>query len=118
MKLCANLLVRNVFTSDIEYSPILGSKQGHPLPREMAFPVAKGQEFSQLYDYIRFPVDVGGARSVVPSVHKELQGVQSRVAQGVQSRVAHSDSSSHHEERSRKANTEVGYTLELGSFII
>ena len=61
IKLCANLLVKNVFTSDIEYSPLPSDhplqKHGYaqPLPREMAFPLSKGTEFTEKYDYIRFP---------------------------------------------------------------
>ena len=61
IKLCANLLVKNVFISDIEYSPLPSDhplqKHGYaqPLPREMAFPLSKGTEFTEKYDYIRFP---------------------------------------------------------------
>ena len=81
VKLCANLLVRNVFTSDIEYSPLVddgartpsGEKlRGYvqPLPREMAFLVTRGHSFAEMYDYIRFPPQpVGRVKPVVSHAH-------------------------------------------------
>ena len=78
VKLCANLLVKNVFTSDIEYSPVLaaGARMGHTraLPRDMALPLAKGQSFSDIYDYIRFPPQVDGVGDDGLLSHKPLQG--------------------------------------------
>ena len=56
IQLCANLLVRGVFTSHTEYSPTPGgSAHLEPLPREMRFPLGKSEEFSEVYDYVRFP---------------------------------------------------------------
>ena len=83
IKLCSNLLVKNVFTSDIEFSPLVESGKDkkirmHALPREMAFPVAKGWEFSDNYEYIRFPSEVDemkGGRLV----HGTLKGRPSGV---------------------------------------
>ncbi|XP_057178394.1 WD repeat-containing protein 90 isoform X4 [Triplophysa rosa] len=39
-----------------------------PMPREMCFPVPKGQSWHQLYDYIRFPSD--GAKLPFDSIQK------------------------------------------------
>ncbi len=87
VKLCANLLVKNVFSSSYEYSPLYSTseEQGYAqaLPREMAFPLPKGKEFLELFDYIRFPVEMaaGGLRGVTSSLSrgKSLQGGRSDV---------------------------------------
>ena len=67
VRLCSSLLVKNAFTSDIEYSPLVtadGAKTPsggsicqyvQPLPREMSFMVTRGHSFTDVYDYIRFP---------------------------------------------------------------
>ncbi|XP_017664162.1 PREDICTED: WD repeat-containing protein 90 [Lepidothrix coronata] len=65
VKLCSNLLVKNLCTSDLVFDPgVTFSKARHtdlacrgtaPMPREMAFPVPKGENWHDLYDYIRFP---------------------------------------------------------------
>ncbi|NXT20056.1 WDR90 protein, partial [Syrrhaptes paradoxus] len=63
VRLCANLLVKNIFTSDLLFDPGVTFTQARhtdpagrgaaPMPREMAFPVPKGQRWHDLYDYIR-----------------------------------------------------------------
>ncbi|NXU84395.1 WDR90 protein, partial [Xiphorhynchus elegans] len=68
VKLCSNLLVKNLCTSDLVFDPgVTFSEARHtdlacrgiaPMPREMAFPVPKGEKWHDLYDYIRFPSDV------------------------------------------------------------
>ncbi|BFZ03507.1 hypothetical protein BsWGS_06545 [Bradybaena similaris] len=77
IRLCANMLVKNVFTSDTLYDPGLtmsdAKRQGltaHgicPLPRDMSYPVAKGEHWHDLYDWIRFPSDTG---------HKTFDAIQ------------------------------------------
>uniref|UniRef100_A0A8C3DA31 WD repeat-containing protein 90 n=1 Tax=Corvus moneduloides TaxID=1196302 RepID=A0A8C3DA31_CORMO len=56
VKLCSNLLVKNLCTSDLLFEP--GGKwfvRGvAPMPRELAFPVPKGENWHDLYDYIRY----------------------------------------------------------------
>uniref|UniRef100_A0A803SMR5 WD repeat domain 90 n=1 Tax=Anolis carolinensis TaxID=28377 RepID=A0A803SMR5_ANOCA len=55
VKLCANLLVKNLFTSDLLFDP--GERALHgvsPMPREMAFPVPKGENWHDFYDYVRY----------------------------------------------------------------
>lgn len=106
VKLCSNLLVKNVFTSDIEYSPLVaeGSKTLsndkragsciQPLPKEMSFLVHKGQSFEEVYDYVRFPSEtvdqvrtvvsrpthLKGSHPVITSVvQEELEKVESGV---------------------------------------
>ncbi|NWV90442.1 WDR90 protein, partial [Machaerirhynchus nigripectus] len=64
VKLCSNLLVKNLCTSDLLFEPgvtfskaRLGDLSGHgvaPMPRELAFPVPKGEKWHDLYDYIRY----------------------------------------------------------------
>uniref|UniRef100_A0A8B9TZ83 WD repeat-containing protein 90 n=1 Tax=Anas platyrhynchos TaxID=8839 RepID=A0A8B9TZ83_ANAPL len=64
IKLCSNLLVRNVCTSDLVFDPGVTFSEarqanlaGHgisPMPREMAFPVPKGEKWHDHYDYIRY----------------------------------------------------------------
>ncbi|XP_051274453.1 WD repeat-containing protein 90 [Dicentrarchus labrax] len=66
VKLCANMAVKNMLTSDLLLDPGvsfseaklmgLASSQGTgPMPRDMSFPVPKGTSWHDLYDYIRFP---------------------------------------------------------------
>ncbi|XP_065826313.1 WD repeat-containing protein 90-like isoform X2 [Oscarella lobularis] len=76
VKLCANLLVKNLFTSDILFDPMIPEnvkrrreyaallREGTmPVPKEMAFPVPKdAAEWLELYDIMRFPDE----RNVVP----------------------------------------------------
>lgn len=62
IKLCANILVKNVFTSDIEYSPlehadVRGGGYYQPPPREMCLPLPKGSDFLDVYDYVCFPYE-------------------------------------------------------------
>ncbi|NXN19158.1 WDR90 protein, partial [Indicator maculatus] len=64
IKLCSNLLVRNLCTSDLLFDPGVTFSEARqaglvrhgvvPMPREMAFPVPKGQSWHDLYDYIRY----------------------------------------------------------------
>ncbi|KAF7204596.1 WD repeat-containing protein 90 isoform X2 [Nothobranchius furzeri] len=66
IKLCANMAVKNMFTTDLLLDPGvsfsqakqrgLSSSQGTgPMPREMSFPVPRGGSWNDLYDYIKFP---------------------------------------------------------------
>lgn len=67
MRLCANMFLKGLFTSDIDYMPGLSASEARklglldqgisPLPREMAFPLPKGADWHELYDYIKFPPD-------------------------------------------------------------
>ena len=83
VKLCSSLLVKNVFTSDIEYSPV-ATEDGartpsgesiiryvQPLPKEMAFTLTRGSNFVDVYDYIRFPPEPP------PADHEQLGPVLS-----------------------------------------
>uniref|UniRef100_A0A8C8BG11 WD repeat-containing protein 90 n=1 Tax=Otus sunia TaxID=257818 RepID=A0A8C8BG11_9STRI len=64
VKLCSNLLVKNLCTSDLVFDPgvtfskarpaDLACRGVAPMPREMAFPVPKGEKWHDLYDYIRY----------------------------------------------------------------
>uniref|UniRef100_A0A8D2JFH7 WD repeat-containing protein 90 n=1 Tax=Varanus komodoensis TaxID=61221 RepID=A0A8D2JFH7_VARKO len=64
IKLCSNLLVKNLFTSDLVFDPAMTFSEAHqskltlhgisPIPREMAFPVPKGETWHELYDYVRY----------------------------------------------------------------
>ncbi|XP_030257051.1 WD repeat-containing protein 90 [Sparus aurata] len=79
IKLCANMAVKNMFTSDLLLDPgvsfseakLLGlsSSQGTgPVPRDMSFPVPKGASWHDLYDYIRFPSE--GTKLPFDSIQK------------------------------------------------
>lgn len=63
IKLCANLLVKGVFTSNIEYSPVIDEELlqtgVQPLPRDMRLPLARSEDFAEVYDFIRFPFESG-----------------------------------------------------------
>ncbi|CAB1312292.1 unnamed protein product, partial [Coregonus sp. 'balchen'] len=79
IKLCANMSVKNMFTSDLVLDPgvsfneakqagLASSLGTGPMPREMSFPVPKGGSWHDLYDYIRFPSD--GAKMPFDSIQK------------------------------------------------
>uniref|UniRef100_A0A671LJY9 CFA20 domain-containing protein n=1 Tax=Sinocyclocheilus anshuiensis TaxID=1608454 RepID=A0A671LJY9_9TELE len=63
VKLCADMSVKNIITSDLLFDPGLSFSEFRqsgvmlpdgtaPMPREMWFPVPKGQSWHNLYDYI------------------------------------------------------------------
>uniref|UniRef100_A0AAQ4Q091 WD repeat domain 90 n=1 Tax=Gasterosteus aculeatus aculeatus TaxID=481459 RepID=A0AAQ4Q091_GASAC len=55
IKLCANMAVKNMFTSDLLLNP--GGTQtllSCPIPRDMSYPVPDGGSWHDLYDHIRF----------------------------------------------------------------
>ncbi|XP_069036890.1 WD repeat-containing protein 90 [Lepisosteus oculatus] len=79
IKLCANMSVKNMFTSDLLCDPGLTFSEARqagvealqgasPMPREMSFPVPKGGSWHDLYDYIRFPSD--GTKMPFDSIQK------------------------------------------------
>eukprot|EP00062_Callorhinchus_milii_P017741 gi/632970473/ref/XP_007901672.1/ PREDICTED: WD repeat-containing protein 90 [Callorhinchus milii] len=78
IKLCSNMLVKNIFTSDIIFEPSVtvskAKREGLvlqdvcPIPREMAFLAPKGENWHDIYDYIRFPSS--GAKMPFDSIQK------------------------------------------------
>ncbi|XP_069761479.1 WD repeat-containing protein 90 isoform X2 [Narcine bancroftii] len=78
IKLCSNMFVKNIFTSDLLFEPnviVHKSKQTglvphdvYPMPREMAYLVPKGENWHDIYDYIRFPSD--GVKMPYDSIQK------------------------------------------------
>ncbi|XP_060116727.1 LOW QUALITY PROTEIN: WD repeat-containing protein 90 [Heteronotia binoei] len=78
VKLCSNLLVKNLFTSNLLFDPAMSFSEAQqsklvlngvsPVPREMAFPVPKGENWHDIYDYIRFPLD--GSKLPFDSIQK------------------------------------------------
>uniref|UniRef100_A0A3Q3MJ41 WD repeat domain 90 n=1 Tax=Labrus bergylta TaxID=56723 RepID=A0A3Q3MJ41_9LABR len=74
IKLCANMAVKNMFTSDLLLDPAklmgLSSSDGTgPIPREMSFPVPKGGSWHDVYEYIRFPSE--GTKLPFDSIQKD-----------------------------------------------
>ncbi|XP_043935318.1 WD repeat-containing protein 90 [Protopterus annectens] len=78
VRICSNLLVKNLLTSDLLFDPGMSfSEAKHsgvlfhgtaPMPRDMTFPVPKGESWHDLYDYIRFPSD--GSKMPYDSIQK------------------------------------------------
>ena len=90
IQLCANLLVRGVFTSHAEYSPDPERDSAHlePLPREMRFPLGKTEEFAEVYDYVRFPLSGGDERLIeVKELERERGCVTGVGGEGVNGAV-------------------------------
>uniref|UniRef100_A0AAQ6AM06 WD repeat domain 90 n=1 Tax=Amphiprion ocellaris TaxID=80972 RepID=A0AAQ6AM06_AMPOC len=65
IKLCANMAVKNMFTTDLLLDPGISFSEAKlmglasslgtgPMPREMSFPVPKGSYWHDLYDYIKY----------------------------------------------------------------
>ncbi|XP_055085612.1 WD repeat-containing protein 90 [Periophthalmus magnuspinnatus] len=89
IKLCANMTVKNMFTSDLLFNPSvsfsearlmgLSSSRGTgPVPRDMAFPVPRGSSWHDLYDHIRFPSE--GTKLPFDSIQKDHQWPQTWTA--------------------------------------
>ncbi|XP_074454129.1 WD repeat-containing protein 90 isoform X1 [Larus michahellis] len=82
VKLCSNLLVKNLCTSDLVFDPGVTFSEARradlacrgvaPMPREMTFPVPRGQKWHDLYDYIRFPSE--GSKLSYDSIQKICPG--------------------------------------------
>ncbi|XP_060777132.1 WD repeat-containing protein 90 isoform X2 [Neoarius graeffei] len=79
VKLCANMAIKNIVTSDLLLDPGLSFSEFRqagvmlpegtaPMPRDMCFPVPKGSSWHQLYDSIRFPSD--GTKMPFDSIQK------------------------------------------------
>ncbi|XP_048030728.1 WD repeat-containing protein 90 isoform X2 [Megalobrama amblycephala] len=89
IKLCANMSIKNIITSDLLFDPGLSFSEFRqsgvmlpdgtaPMPREMCFPVPKGQSWHNLYDYIRFPSD--GTKLPFDSIQKGSNGAAKKVS--------------------------------------
>ncbi|ROI16431.1 WD repeat-containing protein 90 [Anabarilius grahami] len=89
IKLCANMSVKNIITSDLLFDPGLSFSEFRqsgvmlpdgtaPMPREMCFPVPKGQSWHNLYDYIRFPSD--GTKLPFDSIQKGSNSAAKKVS--------------------------------------
>ncbi|NXB22579.1 WDR90 protein, partial [Rhagologus leucostigma] len=86
VKLCSNLLVKTLCTSDLLFEPgvtfseaRLGDLSGRgvaPMPRELAFPVPKGEKWHDLYDYIRYGCSPSHCSSQSSPRPGERQGAQ------------------------------------------
>ena len=66
IKLCANMFVKNVFSTSKPYNPNVADKKtsvvdeitnsgDEPFTREMRYPVPSGHVWSEFYQYIKFP---------------------------------------------------------------
>ncbi|XP_076998412.1 WD repeat-containing protein 90 isoform X2 [Tamandua tetradactyla] len=76
VRLCANLLVRNLYTSDLSFNPAVTVSEARqaklaitPIPREMAFPVPKGKRWHDHYVHVQFPSDSLKALEPVQKSH-------------------------------------------------
>ncbi|XP_016518793.1 WD repeat-containing protein 90 isoform X1 [Poecilia formosa] len=79
VKLCANMAVKNMFTSDLLLDPAVTFSEAKlrglsacrgtgPIPREMSFPVPKGGSWNDFYDHVKFPSD--GTKLPFDSIQK------------------------------------------------
>nr|XP_051698148.1 WD repeat-containing protein 90 isoform X5 [Oryctolagus cuniculus] len=75
VRLCASLLVRNLYTSDLCFDPAVTVAEARraklpvtPVPREMAFPVPKGESWHDRYLHVRFPSDRSAGPSEPPRI--------------------------------------------------
>ncbi|CAF0967584.1 unnamed protein product [Brachionus calyciflorus] len=62
LKICSNLLIKNVITSDILYEPGLNCSEARlrnlsPFPRDLSYPCEKYTDWHQFYDFIVFSKD-------------------------------------------------------------
>uniref|UniRef100_A0A672FSF8 WD repeat domain 90 n=1 Tax=Salarias fasciatus TaxID=181472 RepID=A0A672FSF8_SALFA len=79
IRLCANMSVKNVFTTDLFSPAVMGLASAlgtGPIPREMSFPVPKGCFWHDLYDHIRFPSE--GTKVPFDSIQKDGSQLEAR----------------------------------------
>lgn len=89
VKLCSNMFVKGAYLSGAEYdTPGWGgggsegrnvSSRAHPLPKEMTYPVPKGEGFGDRYDYVRFPEPLNTGRGP-PSMSSRGKKVEGKVS--------------------------------------
>ena len=101
MKVCANLLVKNVLTSGFDYSPLTGdsvssSKYSQLLPREISFPLTKDEDFLQKYDYVQFPL-------IQTDSSKTGQKLSSHKLKGMHSHMTHISSNEGGEKKHERS---------------
>ncbi|KAM9716313.1 WD repeat-containing protein 90 [Menidia menidia] len=88
IKLCANMAVKNIFTSDLLLDPgvsfseakqmgLTSSRGTGAMPREMSFPVPKGGSWHDLYDHIKFPSE--GTKLPFDSFQKDSMHPQAEI---------------------------------------
>uniref|UniRef100_A0AAR2K9A7 WD repeat domain 90 n=1 Tax=Pygocentrus nattereri TaxID=42514 RepID=A0AAR2K9A7_PYGNA len=72
IKLCANMAIKNIMTSDLLLDPagMVLPEGTAPMPREMCFPVPKGSSWHQLYDYISMKISSGQQRFFIGHTDK------------------------------------------------
>ena len=82
MQICANMLLKGIYTSSTEYDPKISLKQARaegiksvcenlaPMPREINFVVKKGQNWDDTYQFIRFPAKTIGSDPPFDSAQK------------------------------------------------
>ncbi|XP_029954629.1 WD repeat-containing protein 90 [Salarias fasciatus] len=89
IRLCANMSVKNVFTTDLLLDPGISFSEARvmglasalgtgPIPREMSFPVPKGCFWHDLYDHIRFPSE--GTKVPFDSIQKDGSQLEARAS--------------------------------------
>ncbi|XP_029804907.1 WD repeat-containing protein 90 [Suricata suricatta] len=83
VRLCASLLVKSLYTSDLSFDPAVTLAEAQraklpvtPVPREMAFPVPKGERWHEHYVHIRFPsVSSRASSQAAPKSHSPPETV-------------------------------------------
>ena len=110
MRFCANMFLKGLFTSDIDYMPGISASEARklglldqgvsPLPREMTFHLPKGADWHELYDYIKFPPDSKIAQfGIMANVKSTLACHKDDVAD-----VNSWEESAHYQEKRTKLN--------------
>ena len=98
IRLCANIFVKGIFTSDIDYTPGVSASDARklgliqegfsPMPKEMAFPLSKGDDWHHIFDHIKFPPNsknshfgiMGGVKGSNPKVQHGVGESASKMA--------------------------------------
>ena len=110
VRLCANMFLKGLFTSDIDYQPGISASEARklglldqgisPMPRDMAFHLPKGADWLLLYDYIKFPPDSKVAQfGIIANVKSTLRQSKADTVHG-----SSHEESSHHQDKRIKLN--------------
>ncbi|XP_067044850.1 WD repeat-containing protein 90-like isoform X1 [Acropora muricata] len=110
MRLCASMFLKGLFTGDIDYQPGISASEARklglldqgisPVPREMAYPLTKGADWHQLYDYIKFPPGNKVAQfGIIANAKTTLRPPKANTVHG-----SSGDGSLLHEDKTGKSN--------------
>ena len=104
IKLCASMIVKGIYTSNIEYN--YNTSQ---IPHDMTLPLTKGLEFSDIYDYISLPTLYQSTPALPNASHRQMnsfvnvtQGIPHHTKEDINNADTNNDTSDYKKVSNRK----------------